>query len=62
MEVVSMDQWGACADFRHTLKFDDCRTLTVRDTDTPPKGYLWFVKDEATGGLKVWKSNYDSSD
>lgn len=35
--------------------------IEVKETDTPRIGHVWFKADE-NGVLKVYKTNYDSSD
>jgi hypothetical protein len=66
IEVVQMDQWSASELRRGSgpmPQFDDQPHILVRNEgDQPRKGMVWFVKDQATGEMKVWKSNYDSSD
>jgi hypothetical protein len=41
--------------------FGHCKIREVDETALPSKGLCWFKNDE-TGKLKLWRSNYDSSD
>lgn len=35
---------------------------SVKETDSPRIGNVWFIKDDVTGKLKFYKARYDSSD
>ena len=64
VKILEVDQWAA-TDNIEGAKFKGWSghgtVCEVLETAKPPKGYVWFKPDKK-GILKLWKSNYESSD